>query len=109
MTGASCSAPVTPVAGCGAGALNLGKRRAAQVGMGMVPRGEVGIVVAQIGLGLAVITAELYGVVLFMAVATTLIAPPFLKWLYASEAASQGKIGSDDAGGIVVKDELSKI
>ncbi len=87
----------------------MGKRRAAQVGMGMVPRGEVGIVVAQIGLSLAVITAELYGVVLFMAVATTLIAPPFLKWLYASEAALDAKIGPADAGGIVAKDELSKI
>ena len=102
-------AVVTKLIGCGAGAWNLGARRAAQVGMGMVPRGEVGIVVAQIGLSLAVIDAQLYGVVLFMAVATTLIAPPFLKWLYASEAAMHGKIGADDAGGIVVKNDLSGI
>ncbi|MBA3513190.1 MAG: cation:proton antiporter [Pyrinomonadaceae bacterium] len=102
-------AVATKLIACAAGAWNMGKRRAAQVGMGMVPRGEVGIVVAQIGLSLAVITAELYGVVLFMAVATTLIAPPFLKWLYASEAALDAKIGPADAGGIVVKDELSKI
>ncbi|MGH9908926.1 MAG: cation:proton antiporter, partial [Pyrinomonadaceae bacterium] len=71
--------------GCGAGAMSLGWRGAAQVGMGMVPRGEVGIVVAQIGLGLAVISDSLFAVVLFMAVATTLIAPPFLKVLFASE------------------------
>lgn len=51
----------------------------------MVPRGEVGIVVAQIGLGMAVINDSLYGVVLMMAVATTLIAPPFLRILDASE------------------------
>jgi Kef-type K+ transport system membrane component KefB len=51
----------------------------------MVPRGEVGIVVAQIGLGMAVITDSLFGVVLFMAVATTLVAPPFLKLLFASD------------------------
>ncbi|CAN5676203.1 cation:proton antiporter [soil metagenome] len=102
-------AVATKLIACAAGAWNMGKRRAAQVGMGMVPRGEVGIVVAQIGLSLAVITAELYGVVLFMAVATTLIAPPFLKWLYASEAALDAKIGPADAGGIVAKDELSKI
>ncbi|HWO02979.1 MAG TPA: cation:proton antiporter [Blastocatellia bacterium] len=79
-------AVATKLLACGAGAWNLGARRAAQVGMGMVPRGEVGVVVAQIGLSLAVINAQLYGVVLFMAVATTLIAPPFLKLLYASEA-----------------------
>ncbi len=71
---------------CGAGAWSLGRRRAAQVGMGMVPRGEVGVVVAQIGLALAVIGPELYGVVLCMAVATTLIAPPFIKLLFTSEA-----------------------
>ena len=84
--------------GCGLGAWNLGSRRAAQVGMGMVPRGEVGIIVAQIGLGLAVIGPEIYGVVLFMAVATTIIAPPFLKLLYAKEAAACVP-GSADAGG----------
>jgi len=79
-------AVVTKLIGGGAGALSLGWRKAGQVGMGMVPRGEVGIVVAQIGLGLAVINDSLFGVVLFMAVATTLIAPPFLKMLYGSEA-----------------------
>ena len=77
--------------------------------MGMVPRGEVGIIVAQIGLGLAVIGAELYGVVLFMAVATTVIAPPFLKLLFASEVAARAKIGPDDAGGIVTSDDLCNI
>lgn len=99
----------TKLLGCGLGAINLGTRRAAQVGMGMVPRGEVGIIVAQIGLSLAVIGAELYGVVLFMAVATTLVAPPFLKWLYASEAAARKEIGPPDAGGIVASGELCKI
>ncbi len=79
-------AVLTKLIGCGAGAIHLGWRRAGQVGVGMVPRGEVGIVVAQIGLGMAVITDSLFGVVLFMAVATTLIAPPFLKLLYAAES-----------------------
>jgi Na+:H+ antiporter len=79
-------AVVTKLVGCGAGAVHLGWRRAGQVGVGMVPRGEVGIVVAQIGLGLSVITDSLFGVVLFMAVATTLIAPPFLKLLFATDS-----------------------
>lgn len=102
-------AVITKLLGCGVAAFNLGVRRAAQVGMGMVPRGEVGIIVAQIGLSLAVIGAELYGVVLFMAVATTLIAPPFLKGLYASEKAAREEIGPPDAGGIVVSEDLCKI
>ena len=82
-------ATLTKLLGCGLGAISLGWRRAAQVGVGMIPRGEVGIVVAQIGLSLAVITDALFGVVLFMSVATTLIAPPFLKLLFASETAAQ--------------------
>lgn len=102
-------AVVTKLIGCGLGAWPMGLRRAAQVGMGMVPRGEVGIVVAQIGLSLAVITDRLYGVVLFMAIATTLIAPPFLKMLFASEAAAREEIGPADAGGIVTEADLSQI
>jgi Kef-type K+ transport system membrane component KefB len=102
-------AVVTKLFGCGLGAINLGIKRAAQVGMGMVPRGEVGIIVAQLGLSLAVIGPELYGVVLFMAVATTLIAPPFLKMLYASEPAAHSEIGPADAGGIVASEDLCNI
>lgn len=102
-------AVATKLLGCGAGALSLGWRSAGQVGVGMVPRGEVGIVVAQIGLSLGVINNALYGVVLFMAVATTLIAPPFLKVLFASEAAAKGKIDVDDAGGIVTREDLSRL
>lgn len=81
-------AVISKVVGGGVGAISMGLRQAGQVGMGMVPRGEVGVVVAQIGLGLAVINDALFGVVLFMAVATTLIALPFLKLLYAPVARS---------------------
>lgn len=102
-------AVATKMLGCGAGALSLGWRRAGQVGTGMVPRGEVGIVVAQIGLSLAVIDNALYAVVLFMAVATTLIAPPFLKMLFASEAAARSENEMDDTGGIVSGEDLSRL
>ena len=56
-----------------------------------MPRGEVGIVVAQIGLSLTVIDDRLYAVVLFMAVATTLIAPPLLSLLFRKEAAVENR------------------
>jgi len=102
-------AVLTKLIGCGLASLNLGWRRAAQIGMGMSPRGEVGIVVAQIGLTLAVIDDSLYAVVLFMAVATTLIAPPFLKWLFAGEDAANDKIDSDDAGGIVAQGDFCQL
>jgi hypothetical protein len=51
----------------------------------MVPRGEVGVVVAQLGLSMGVLSADLFAVVLFMAVATTLLAPPVLTRLFAGE------------------------
>ncbi|HZF38418.1 MAG TPA: cation:proton antiporter [Blastocatellia bacterium] len=75
-------AVLSKLIGCGVAAWPLGKKKAAQIGMGMVPRGEVGVVVAQIGLSLNAVDASAYGIVLFMAVATTLIAPPFLVRLF---------------------------
>ena len=65
--------------GCGLSALPLGKSDAIKIGIGMIPRGEVGMVVAQIGLSLGVISQNIYGAVVFMAVATTIVAPPLLK------------------------------
>jgi Kef-type K+ transport system membrane component KefB len=102
-------AVVTKLIGCGAGAASLGWRRAGQVGVGMVPRGEVGIVVAQIGLSLGVINDALFGVVLFMAVATTLIAPPFLKMLFASEAAAHGEKAALDDSRLIGEGDLSRL
>jgi Kef-type K+ transport system membrane component KefB len=72
------AALVSKFVGCGLGAIRYGLDEAVRVGVGMVPRGEVGMVVAQIGLGLGVIPADVYSVVVFMAVATTLAAPPLL-------------------------------
>ena len=81
---------LTKFIGCGLGALAMGKRRAIQVGVGMIPRGEVGIVVAQIGVAMAAVSDTIYGVVLGMAVITTLAAPPFIKLAFASESSSTG-------------------
>jgi len=49
-----------------------------QIGVCMVPRGEVGIIVALIGLSLHTITQEIYAVVLGMSLLTTLITPPLI-------------------------------
>ena len=85
------AAVATKLIGCGLGAWSLGTRGALQVGMGMVPRGEVGIVVAQIGLALGIVDDRLFGAVLFMAVATTMIAPPFLRPLFAESKSSAAR------------------
>jgi Kef-type K+ transport system membrane component KefB len=76
------AAIVSKFIGCGLGAWGLGKAEALRVGVGMIPRGEVGMVVAQIGLGFGIISQSVYGVVVFMSVATTIVAPPLIKIAY---------------------------
>lgn len=49
----------------------------------MIPRGEVGLIFAQIGLSSGVIDAPLYAAVVGMVVVTTFIAPPRLKKSFA--------------------------
>ena len=62
-------------------ARGLGRGEAAIVGVGMIPRGEVGIVVASIGAAEGVVDAELFAVVVGMSVLTTLFAPFVLRRL----------------------------
>jgi Kef-type K+ transport system membrane component KefB len=76
------AAVATKLVACGLAAWRLGRVDALRVGLGMVPRGEVGMVVAQIGLALGAIHQQTYGVAVFMAVATTILAPPLIKFAY---------------------------
>lgn len=71
--------------GCGLGALRLGRKNAVRVGIGMIPRGEVGMVVAQLGLAMGVIQQSVYGVVVFMSLLTTMVTPVLLKLVYKGE------------------------
>jgi Kef-type K+ transport system membrane component KefB len=80
----SVVAVFTKLVGCGLGALDLGRKNALLVGFGMVPRGEVGIIVALAGLRLHTISAAVYSIVLVMTVLTTLLAPPILRVLLQS-------------------------
>jgi Kef-type K+ transport system membrane component KefB len=84
------AAVVSKFVGCGLGACRLGRADAIRVGVGMIPRGEVGLVVAQIGQSMGVIAPPIYGVVVFMAVATTIIAPPLLAASCRGLEAEQG-------------------
>ncbi|MDR3283407.1 MAG: cation:proton antiporter [Candidatus Methanoplasma sp.] len=75
-------AVVSKYIGCGVGARlgdkTLDKLSSKVIGIGMIPRGEVGIIVAAIGLASDAMSSELYAVVVIMAVATTVISPPLL-------------------------------
>ena len=52
------------------------------VGMGMVPRGEVGLIFAQIGLLGGVLSQDVFSAILIMVMGTTLLTPPLLKPLF---------------------------
>lgn len=90
------AAVITKFIGGGLGVWGMSKREMAQVGVGMIPRGEVGIVVAQIGLGMAAISQQFFASVLFMAVATTLIAPPLIKIFFAEDKDQDGVMDEFD-------------
>jgi Kef-type K+ transport system membrane component KefB len=58
------------------------------VGVGMVPRGEVGLIFAGAGLAAAVVAPDLYSALVVMVMITTFVAPPWLKALYRPAAAT---------------------
>jgi Kef-type K+ transport system membrane component KefB len=70
---------LSKLVGCGLGAWRLGAKDAVRVGVGMSPRGEVGMVVAQIGRKLGVMPESVFAIVVFLSVATTLVAPPMIR------------------------------
>jgi Kef-type K+ transport system membrane component KefB len=81
LLGITAVAIGTKFLGAFLGALRQGAWRGILVGWGMVPRGEVGIVVAGLGLSAGAIDSEIYSVVVGMAILTTLVVPPLLPTL----------------------------
>lgn len=78
----SLLAIVSKVLGCGLPMLGEGVSAALKVGVGMMPRGEVALIVALIGLQMNVVSQQGYAVVIFMAGVTTVLAPPLLRYLF---------------------------
>ena len=70
----------TKAAGGFLGARSIGRWGATTVGFGMVPRGEVGIVVANLGLAAGLLSESLFSAVLVAVVLTTVVAPYLLSW-----------------------------
>jgi Kef-type K+ transport system membrane component KefB len=74
-------AVVSKVLGCGLGAYLGGanRREALQIGVGMVSRGEVGLIVASVGIASGLIGQELFAVTVVMVLVTTLVTPVLLR------------------------------
>lgn len=90
---------ITKAAGGVAGARRLGRWNSLAVGFGMVPRGEVGIVVANLGLGAALLSDELFAVILLAVVLTTMIAPYLLELAIPRALGERRAAQSRDARG----------
>ena len=75
-------AVVTKYLGGLLGARKEGPVTAREVGVGMVPRGEVGIVVAGFALAEGAVNEDVYAAMLGMVLATTILAPFLIKWVF---------------------------
>ena len=78
---------VSKLAGCGLPALMFlrNKSKAIKVGIGMISRGEVGLIVAGIGVTTGVLSSNIYTTVIIMVAITTLVTPVWLKRAYSKE------------------------
>ncbi len=87
VLGVAAALTVAAVAGkqlCSAGVLGKGIDRLT-VGLGMIPRGEVGLIFANVGLGLtigseSILTPATYSAIVVVVIVTTLVTPPALRW-----------------------------
>ena len=77
----------TKLFGCGLPAMLFLKNKAAgmRVGIGMISRGEVGLIVAGVGLSSGVLTGDVYTTIVLMVAVTTIITPIWLKMDYRRE------------------------
>ena len=80
-------AVVTKLFGCGLPAIFFLKDRkqGMRVGIGMISRGEVGLIVAGVGITAGILTSEVYSTIVIMVAVTTIITPIWLKMEYRKE------------------------
>ena len=80
-------AVTTKLFGCGLPAMYFlkSKQRGLRVGIGMISRGEVGLIVAGVGITAGILTSEVYSTIIIMVVVTTIITPIWLKIEYRKE------------------------
>ena len=80
-------AVVTKVVGAGGGSYLGGFDRtsATRVGMGMISRGEVGLVIAALGVDYGILSSEVFTVIVFVVLVTTIITPPLVRWSFREQ------------------------
>jgi Kef-type K+ transport system membrane component KefB len=83
---------VSKVLGCGLGARlgGVSTREAVQIGVGMVSRGEVGLIVASVGIASGIIGQEIFAVTVMMVLVTTLVTPLLLRAAFRTSSSLRG-------------------
>jgi Kef-type K+ transport system membrane component KefB len=91
-------AVVTKLIGCALPSLLFlkDKARSMRVGIGMVSRGEVGLIVAGVGVSSGALTNDIYTAVIIMVAATTIITPIWLKIAYKKESPQPAQVSSSE-------------
>jgi Kef-type K+ transport system membrane component KefB len=81
---------ITKVVGAGGGGLLGGFDRtsALRVGVGMISRGEVGLIIASIGVGFGILQPTGFTAVVFVVLVTTLITPPLVRWSFSEHVST---------------------
>jgi len=85
----SLLAVISKLIGCGLPLLREGWPMVFRVGIGMMPRGEVALIVALVGLQSRMLSQSAYGIIVLMTVVTTILAPPILRYLFRSKTTRQ--------------------
>ncbi|MDF2421475.1 MAG: cation:proton antiporter [Nitrosopumilus sp.] len=108
-------AVVTKYFGCGLPAWMLlkNKRQGMRVGIGMISRGEVGLIVAGVGISSGLLTSNVYSTIVIMVVVTTIITPIWLKIEYRKEQKGEAdnlaqKNNSDNDNSADVHSKMNK-
>ncbi|PJB97470.1 MAG: cation:proton antiporter, partial [Nitrosopumilales archaeon CG_4_9_14_0_8_um_filter_34_10] len=83
---------VTKLFGCGLPAMMFlkSKSKGMKVGIGMISRGEVGLIVAGVGVASGILTSSVYSTIVIMVAVTTIITPIWLKIVYRKEQKQDG-------------------
>ena len=89
----------TKLFGCGLPSMFFlkNRRKGMRVGIGMISRGEVGLIVAGVGVTTGSLTSEVYSTIIIMVAVTTIITPIWLKLEYKKEAKGTGTEVSTEA------------
>ena len=82
----------TKLLGCGLPAMMFlkSKSKGMKVGIGMISRGEVGLIVAGVGVASGILTSSVYSTIVIMVAVTTIITPIWLKIEYKKEQRQEG-------------------